>query len=145
MSSSTTGLQRRAGDLDAVRWIDFPSHRDERGTLTAVESARDIPFEIKRVYFVHDVVTERGGHAHLETQQVVTVVSGRCDLYLHDGTRERHFVLDDVRRGLYIGPMLFIRTANFAPGTVLISLANSHYDKAKSLRSWADFQAAIAP
>jgi hypothetical protein len=141
MSTSTS---RCAGDLDAVHWVDFPSHRDDRGTLTAIEGTHDVPFEIRRVYFVHDVVAERGGHAHLETHQVVTVASGRCDLYLHDGTRERHFVLDDVRRGVYIGPMLFIRTTNFAPGTVLVSLANSHYDKAKSLRSWPEFLSAIA-
>ena len=145
MSSSQSRIQRSAGDLNAVRWIEFPSHSDTRGTLTAIEGAQDVPFEIKRVYFVHDVITERGGHAHLSTHQVVTVASGRCDLTLSDGVSERHFVLDDVRRGVYIGPMLFIVTRNFAPGTVLISMASSHYDQSKSLRSWDAYLAAIAP
>jgi hypothetical protein len=131
------------GDLDAARWIDLSSHTDDRGTLTVVEGGRDIPFDIKRIYFVHDVVRERGGHAHRDTHQVVTAASGRCELVLSDGTRERRFVLDDVRRGVYIGPMLFIRTIDFAPGTVLVSMASTHYDTSRSLRSWDDYLGAL--
>jgi len=133
---------RRAGDLDAVRWVDLPSHADARGVLTAVESGVDVPFEIKRVYFVHDVTADRGGHAHRETHQIVTA-RGRCEMVLSDGDTERRFVLDDITRGLYIGPMLFIRMTNFAPGTVVISLASTHYDKSRSIRSWADYLTAI--
>lgn len=132
----------RAGNLDAVRWVDLPSHADDRGVLTAVESGVDVPFEIKRVYFVHDVTAERGGHAHRETHQVVTA-RGRCQMVLSDGTTERRYVLDDITRGLYIGPMLFIRMTDFAPGTVVISFASTHYDTSRSIRSWADYLAAI--
>jgi dTDP-4-dehydrorhamnose 3,5-epimerase-like enzyme len=131
-----------AGNLDDVRWVDLPSHADERGVLTAIESGVDVPFEIKRVYFVHDVETERGGHAHRETHQVVTA-RGRCEIVLSDGATERRFVLDDITRGLYLGPMLFIRMTNFEPGTVVISCASTHYDKSRSIRSWADYLAAI--
>ena len=134
----------RAGDLDAVRWIDLPSHADDRGVLTAIESGVDLPFEIKRVYFVHDVIADRGGHAHRETHQVVTA-RGRCEMVLSDGSTERRYVLDDIRRGLYIGPMLFIRMTSFAPGTVVMSFASTHYDKSRSIRSWADYLAAIRP
>ncbi len=145
MSSSPQPASSRAGDLNAVRWVEFASHADVRGTLTAIEGGQDVPFDIKRIYFVHDVQAERGGHAHRDTHQVVTAVSGRCELTLSDGEREVSFVLDDLRRGIYIGPMLFIRTANFSPGTVLVSMASSHYDKARSLRSWPEYLEAIRP
>jgi len=131
------------GRLDQVHWIDLPSHADARGVLTAAEGGRDLPFEIRRVYFVHDIVQDRGGHAHRDTHQVVVAAHGRFTITLSDGTHERAFVLDDVRRGLYLGPMLFIRLSDFSPGTVMVSLASTHYDTARSIRSWADYLAAI--
>ena len=133
----------RPGDLDAARWIALPSHADDRGVLTAIESGQDVPFEIARVYFVHHVIAERGGHAHRDTQQVVTAVHGRCELVLSDGTRERVFTLDDPGRGVLVGPMLFIRMRDFAPGTVVASMASTHYDKNRSLRTWDAFLEAI--
>lgn len=130
-------------DLDAVRYVALPSHADARGVLTAVESGRDLPFEIKRVYFVHDIVQDRGGHAHRDTHQVVVAASGRFTITLSDGTRERSWVLDDITRGLYLGPMLFIRLSDFSPGAVMVSFASTHYDTGRSIRSWPDYLAAI--
>ncbi|MGE3277007.1 MAG: FdtA/QdtA family cupin domain-containing protein [Vicinamibacterales bacterium] len=143
-SSSPAGRVERGepGDLDLVRWVDLPSHADARGVLTAIESGRDVPFEIRRIYFVHDVVSERGGHAHRETHQVVTAVHGECDMVLSDGTEERTWRLDRLPRGLYIPPMLFIRMTRFTPGTVLASFASTHYDTKRSIRSWEDYLAA---
>lgn len=131
------------GSLDEVRWIDLPSHADGRGTLTVLEGGSDLPFEIKRVYFVHEVVRERGGHAHRDTHQVVIAAAGSFEIALSDGTTERSYVLDDIRRGLYICPMLFIRLRNFSPDTVFVSLASTHYDSQRSIRSWEDYVAAI--
>lgn len=131
------------GDLELVRWIDLPSHADDRGVLTAIESGRDVPFEIRRIYFVHDVVQERGGHAHRETHQVVTAVHGRCDIVLSNGTEERAWQLDTLPRGLYVPPMLFIRLTDFTADTVLASFASTHYDTKRSIRSWTDYLAAI--
>ena len=57
--------------LEEVRWIDLPSNRDERGVLTSVESEQDAPFAIKRIFYMHHVASDRGGHAHMDTDQVV--------------------------------------------------------------------------
>jgi WxcM-like, C-terminal len=132
-----------AGDLGAVRWIEIPSNADSRGVLTAVEGSSVVPFEIKRVYFVHDVIAERGGHAHRDTQQLVVAVHGRLDVELSDGASSRTYTLDRPTRGLYVGPMLFIRLTSFAPGTVMVSIASTHYDTRRSIRSWDDYLAAI--
>ena len=132
-----------AGNLDLVRWVDLPSHADDRGVLTAVESGQDLPFAIQRVYFVHDVILERGGHAHRDTHQVVTAVHGKCDMVLSNGQEERTWRLDRLPQGLYIPPMLFIRMTNFSPGTVLASFASTHYDTGRSIRSWTDYLRAV--
>jgi hypothetical protein len=126
-----------------VRWVDIPSHTDDRGTLTVVEGAIDVPFDIQRVYFVHDVTAERGGHAHRDNHQVVLAVAGSLTIELSDGTSSRSYVIDRITRGLYICPMLFIRITAFAPGSVMASLASTHYDKARSIRSWPEYLAAI--
>lgn len=121
--------------LDQVRWLDLPSVDDERGVLTAVESGCDIPFEIKRLFLVHHVKAPRGGHAHRDTDQVVTAAYGSFDSHLFDGKQTLSFRLDDPRRGLYLPRMIFIEMENFHPGTVALVIANTHYDKGQSLRT----------
>lgn len=146
VDASPSTIQRApqgAGRLTDACYVDLPSHRDARGVLTAVESGQDVPFDIKRLYLVHDIVADRGGHAHRDTTQVVTAVSGRCDLVLTDGTDERTLALEHPARGVLIGPMLFIRMTNFTPGTVVLSMANTHYDTSRSIRTWDDYLAVI--
>ncbi len=134
-----SGALAAPGDLDAASWVEIQSHRDERGTLTVIEGGIDIPFEIKRVYFVHDVEQDRGGHAHRKTHQVITALSGRAELVLSTATRSRTFILEDVKKGVYICPMLFIEMKRFAPDTRIAVFANTHYDKSLSIRSWSDY------
>ncbi|WP_448203913.1 sugar 3,4-ketoisomerase [Azospirillum sp. sgz302134] len=131
------------GRLDLARLVDLPSHGDDRGVLTAVEGGRDIPFEIRRVYFLHHITADRGGHAHRDTHQIVTAVAGRFDLILSDGTNERSFTLDSPTRGLLFGPMLFIRMSNFTDDARAVVMASTHYDKHRSIRSWEEYLEAI--
>jgi hypothetical protein len=135
----------RCGRLDLVRWLAVPSHGDERGVLSVLESGIDLPFEVKRVYCLHHVEHERGGHAHRDTHQLVMAVAGRVEMLLSDGRETRSWVLDDPTRGLLLGPMLFIRMREFAPGTVVVVLASTHYDKKRSIRSWEEYLEAISP
>ena len=127
------------GRLDLVRWVSLPSHGDERGVLTAIESGVDLPFEVKRVYILHHIQSERGGHAHRDTYQLVIGVSGRCEMVLSDGTQSRSFLLDDPTRGLFLGPLLFIRMRNFTPDAAVVVLASTHYKKSSSIRSWEEY------
>jgi WxcM-like protein len=127
------------GRLDLVRWISLPSHGDKRGVLTAIESGIDIPFEVKRVYLLHNICGERGGHAHRDTHQVVIAVSGRCEMVLSDGAEFRSFVLDDPTRGLLLGPLLFIRMRDFSSDAVVLVVASTHYQKTRSIYSWDEY------
>ena len=131
--------------LEAIRWIDLPNAVDERGVLTAVEGGRSIPFEIRRVFYMHGTPSgiDRGGHAHRDTQQVVIPVSGRFDVELSDGREARPYVLSDPNRGLYMPPMIFIRLQNFSAQAVCLVLADTHYDRSKSIRTWEEFLSTV--
>jgi len=129
--------------LDKVKWIDFPSVRDARGVLTAVEGGLDIPFDIQRIFYVHHPLTDRGGHAHRDTDQVVTAMAGSFKLRLSDGVRWVTYELNDVTRGLYIPRMVYIEIKDMTPEAVCFVLASTHYDIARSYRSWEDYLAAV--
>src|SRR5690606_16579241 len=125
--------------LADVRWIPLPAVRDERGTLTALEGGVDLPFEIKRVFYMHHIVADRGGHAHLDTDQVVIGISGRHVIEVKDGSTSRTFVLDDPDKGLYLPRMTFTSLMEFSEDAVSLVLASTHYDRSRSLRTFEDY------
>jgi hypothetical protein len=122
--------------LDRIRWIPLSPNLDARGALVAVEAESTVPFPIRRVYYMFDLKDGRGGHAHRDTEQLLVALSGSCDVVLSDGREERRFRCDDPGRGLYIAPMVFIRVESIAPGSVILVIASTHYDKSRSIRSW---------
>lgn len=136
-------MKQMPGVLEAVRWVDLPSNMDERGVLTSIESGQDIPFEIKRIFYMHHIATDRGGHAHTDTEQVVTAAVGRFKMDLSDGVNTKTYILDDPTRGVYTPPMVFIKLYDFSPGAVCLVLASTHYDIKKSIRSWEAYLEAI--
>jgi hypothetical protein len=144
MNEEHMNKTNKAGRLDLVRWIDLPSHDDSRGVLTAIEGGHDIPFEIKRIYMLHHIVAERGGHAHRDTHQLIIAAYGSFDITLSDGSESRTFRLDTPTRGLLLGPMLYISMNAFTPDTRAVIMASTHYDCKRSIRSWDEYLAAIA-
>ena len=129
--------------LDAIRWIELPAVTDARGTLTAIEATIDIPFEIRRIFYMHHVSADRGGHAHRDTDQVVIGISGSHVIEVKDAERSLRFVLDDPNRGLYLPRMTFTSLVEFSAGAVALVLASTHYDRSRSLRTFADYVAAL--
>lgn len=129
--------------LDQVKLISLPSVADARGVLTAIEGARDIPFEIKRVFYMHHIVQDRGGHAHRDTDQVVIAAAGSFSLEVFDGYHTKHFEMNDPTQGLYIPRMIFISMTGFAPGSVCLVIANSFYDMSRSFRSREEYLRSI--
>ena len=125
--------------LDNVRWIELPSRADTRGILTSIESEMDIPFAVQRIFYMHHIISERGGHAHTDTDQVVIAISGRFKMELCDGTAFQVYEMNDAMRGLYVPRMVFIKLYDFSNGAVCLTLANTHYDISKSIRSWEDY------
>lgn len=129
--------------ISGVRWIDLPAVTDGRGTLTAIEATQDIPFPIERIFYMHHISADRGGHAHRDTDQVVIGISGRHVVEVKDAQQCFRFVLDDPNKGLYLPRMTFTSLVEFSAGAVSLVLASAHYDRARSLRTFEDYLAAL--
>ncbi len=122
-------------DNNTAHWIDLPAHRDPRGVLTSLEGGQDIPFAIRRVFYMHHMTADRGGHAHIDTDQVAIAASGRFCIELSDQHGTRRYLLDNPDRGLYIPRLAFIDIRDISADAVCLVLASSHYDPRRSLRS----------
>jgi dTDP-4-dehydrorhamnose reductase len=114
---------------------------DERGSLVAVESQQDIPFEIKRMYYIFGTKegVERGEHAHKNLKQLAVAVRGSCTMVLDDGLEKTEFRLDDPTRGLLIGSMIWRVMKNFSDDCVLLVFADQHYTEDDYIRNYKDF------
>ena len=126
-------------------WINLPVIKDPRGDLTFVEANRNVPFDIKRVYFLYNVPVdaERGGHAHVRLEQVIFALSGSFRVTLDDGrSKEEHF-LRDPRRGLYIKQFVWREIDLFSQGAVCMVLASEYFDEADYFRDYSNFLTAL--
>ena len=121
--------------------IELPKISDPRGNLTFVEGGRQIPFDIRRVYYLYDVPggSERGGHAHLALHQFVIAMSGSFDIVLDDGFEKRRVHLNRSYMGLYLPPMTWRELDNFSSGSVCMVLASEVYTEADYLRDYSEF------
>lgn len=118
---------------------------DDRGSLVALEAARELPFEIERVYFVYGTRpgVDRGFHAHKELEQWAICVSGSCTMSVDDGRERRHILLDSPEKGLYIGPGIWREMSDFSPDAVLVVIASTRYDERDYIRNYEDFLASV--
>ncbi len=114
---------------------------DERGSLVAIETQQDLPFELKRVYYIFGTKegVERGFHAHKNLQQVAVAVRGSCTMELDDGHEKTEVLLNDPTKGLYIGSMTWRVMKNFTEDCVLLVFADQHYNENDYIRSYPDF------
>jgi len=121
--------------------VDLPRINDPRGNLTFVESARHIPFDIRRVYYLYDVPggTERGGHAHKALHQLIIAISGSFDIHLDDGYEKKTIHMNRSYYGLYVCPMIWREIDNFSSGAVCMVLASDYYDELDYYREYAEF------
>ncbi len=126
--------------MDVIKY-QFPPHGDERGQLVAIEALKDLPFEVKRVYYIYNTLSNvrRGFHAHRNLQQILVCVHGSCKIHLDDGTDTAEVLLDKPYEGLYIANDMWREMYDFSEGAVLLVLASEYYDEADYIRSYEDF------
>jgi hypothetical protein len=127
--------------LDQIAWVNFQDVIDDRGRLTAIEENVHIPFSIARIFYVHQVVSgvDRAGHAHRDTDQVVAGIHGFLKMDVSDGTIIKTYVLDNPGKGLFVPKMVWIRLYTFSQDAVCLVLANTKYDRSKSIRTWKEY------
>ena len=124
-----------------VKRYTFPPHGDDRGQLVAIEENKDLPFDVKRVYYIYETLpgVRRGFHAHRNLQQILLCVSGSCKIHLDNGKETAEVLLDKPNEGLYIANDMWREMYDFTPGAVLLVLASEHYDEADYIRNYDDF------
>lgn len=138
------GHRKLASGVDACRLTRLPTFADHRGNLAVIEAMTDIPFEVRRVYYLYQFTgAKRGGHAHKRLQQLFIALSGSFDVVLDDGRRKKTVRLSDPAEGLYVCPMIWREIENFAPGSVCLVLASTHYDERDYFRNYEEFVANI--
>ena len=140
-ASVPSNADRRLGTI-----IELPRVTDPRGNLTFVEGAQQIPFEIKRVYYLYDVPggETRGGHAHRELEQLIIAASGSFTVVLDDGYTKQRIFLNRSYFGLYVPRMVWRELEDFSSASMCLVLASQHYDECDYYRDYHEFVADAA-
>ena len=116
-------------------------HSDRKGNISVVENGRDVPFDVKRAYYLYDVPggESRGGHAHKELRQLIIAASGSFSVTLDDGHVKRTFTLNRPYQGLYVVPEIWRTLDDFSSGAVCLVLASERYDEQDYIRDYQEF------
>jgi dTDP-4-dehydrorhamnose 3,5-epimerase-like enzyme len=127
--------------MTLMHTIDLTVFGDEDGKLISLEQYKNIPFDIKRVYYIFDtgVNVSRGFHAHNNLKQVAICVKGSCRFVLDDGTYKESIILDSPQIGLYIDNNKWREMHDFSEDCVLMVLASELYDESDYIRDYATF------
>ena len=127
------------------RVINLPKIEDPRGNLSVIEK-KNIPFAVKRVYYLYDVPSgaERGGHAHINQQEFIIAVSGSFDVVLNDGISDNTFSLNNPSSGLYVGNDTWRELKNFSSGAVCLVVSSGEFDETDYIREFEDFKSYLA-
>ena len=116
-------------------------HSDRKGNLSVVGNGKDVPFEVRRVYYLYDVPGGecRGGHAHKALYQLVVAASGSFSVTLDDVKDKRTFVLNRPYQGLLVLPGMWRTLDDFSSGSVCLVLASEKYDEEDYIRDYDEF------
>jgi hypothetical protein len=121
--------------------IQLPKILDPRGNLSFVEELNQIPFDIKRIYWIYDVPGGefRGSHAFKESQEFIVALSGSFDIVLHNGVNEERFSLNRSYYGLYIPNMVWRKIENFSTNSLALILTSTKYNVNDYIRDFDEF------
>ena len=126
--------------MQIVKYM-FQPHGDERGMLVALEEFNDIPFRIKRVYYMYDTKEGviRGYHAHKSLEQILICIHGSCKVKLDNGHEKKIVHLEKPYEGLYIANNMWREMYDFSPDAVLLVLASEVYNEDDYIRDYEEF------
>lgn len=127
--------------VDDCRVVKIEHHPHRLGTLTVAQNSGDLPFDIRRIYYIYDIPTgsERGGHSHIQQESMIMAVGGSFDVLVSDGVNEKKFTLNRPYEGLYIPKGIWRSIDNFSSGSIVLVLASTDYSEDDYIRSYEDF------
>ena len=124
------------------RLVKLSKHHHDNVNLTVVEDCNEIPFKIKRTYYLYDIPggVERGGHSHKALYQLIVAISGAFDVTIDDGVKSLTVTLNRPYEGLLIVPGIWRTLENFSSGSVCAVIASEHYDEDDYIRDYNEFK-----
>lgn len=127
--------------MSLINLIDFPTLGDERGSLVALENSNNVPFDIKRVYYIYGTAqgVARGFHAHKALQQLAICIKGCCRFVMDDGVNKEEIILSSPLKGLFINSMQWHEMYDFSADCILLVLASEVYDENDYIRNYESF------
>lgn len=127
--------------MSIVKKLEFSNLGDARGDLVSLEALKNIPFDIKRVYYLVKTKTNesRGFHAHKNLKQILICLSGRCRIVLDNGFEREEVVLNSFVQGILIESMIWREMHDFTEDCVLLVLASDYYNENDYIRNYNDF------
>ena len=126
--------------MQVIKYV-FQPHGDTRGQLVALEETKDIPFPIKRVYYMYDTAPGiiRGHHAHKNLEQILICIHGSCKILLDNGQEKKIVPLEKPYEGLYVAGNMWRGMFDFSHESVLMVLASQLYDEEDYIRDYDEF------
>ena len=128
--------------MNGIRMLEFSQHGDDRGRLVVVEGLKDVPFEIKRMFYIYgsDANVVRGCHANRKSEFVFINVAGHSKVRIDDGRGNKaEFSINRPHTGLYMPRMIWKEMYDFSPDSVLLVLSNEAYDPDEYIRDYDAF------
>ena len=121
--------------------LNLPKVHNRAGNITSINNNSDIPFSVKRVYYLYDIPggESRGGHAHKALQQIIVAASGSFNITLDDGVTKRSYHLNRPNQGLLIVPGIWREINNISSGAICLVLASDIYNEDDYIRDYKSF------
>jgi hypothetical protein len=132
-----------AATIDDCSLLTLPRHSERSGSLTSLENSKDIPFDVKRIFYLYDIPggENRGGHAHKQCHQMLVAASGAFDVKVSDGKNEKIYRLDRPYYGLHVPPGVWAEELNFSSGSICLVLTSHEFNESDYWREYGDYVA----
>ena len=127
--------------LDSCKLFNLPRIQNRAGNITPVSNLEEIPFEVKRIFYIYDIPggEDRGAHSHKNCHQFIVAVSGSFEVHLNDGKKGKSVLLNRPYNGLHIPPGIWAAEKGFSGGAVCLVLTSHEYDENDYIRCFKDF------
>lgn len=127
--------------MSLINWVEIPNLGDHRGSLVVAESNKNLPFEVKRLYYIFDAKPDipRGFHAHKELHQIAFCIKGQCKMLMDNGVEKQEVWIDQPNKGLVIPPLVWHEMHNFSDDCIMLVLASDYYDESDYIREYPEF------
>lgn len=132
--------------INDCKILSLPKEEDPRGSLTYIYENDQVPFPIRRVFYIYDVPAgkDRGAHAHKECWQFIVAVSGAFEVYLSDGNEEKTVTLNRPYQGLLVPPGIWAHEQEFTTGALCLVLASHPYSEDDYIRDYDEYKKWLA-